>query len=143
MKPPDNEAMMQMVAPIVSGIGFLAWASRKIMKTFKTDKLEDLQVAVDLAQLKRLSDEINELAADNKKLSNKIKKLWNSEMDGLPDMAALRVHVDMLAFSDCPKALGGDCPAYHAGGHIAEIIANINNRREAKRLIFADHEGEL
>jgi hypothetical protein len=140
---PDNESFTQLVGPVLGGLSFLAWAGRKVMRTFKTDRLEDLQIKADVGQLERLQKEIDEVNADNKKMSTKLKKLWNAEMDGLPDMAALRVYTDQLAFADCPKVIDGRCPAYKAGGHIAEIAANIHNRREAKKLIFENHEGEL
>jgi hypothetical protein len=141
---PDNETFTQLVGPVLGGLSFMAWAGRKVMRTFKTDKLEDLQIKADVNQLKRLNDEIDEMAADNKKMADKLKKLWNTELEGAPDMAEMRVYSNQLCFAKCPNVIkGGDCPAFQAGGHIAEIAARIHTRREAKREILADHSGEL
>jgi Glycosyl hydrolase 108 len=125
LKLPENDTLTQLLTPIISGIAFLAWGSRKAIQMFKADKLANIQTDVNIEQLDRLREEITALNSANRNLAKKIGKLWNAEMEGLPDMTALRVHVDMLRFSDCLQAVDGKCPAVHAGGHIAEIAAKI------------------
>jgi hypothetical protein len=97
----DPEATVKWSFLGLTGAGCMTWLMRFLMKSYRTEKLENAINQTDVGGYERLEKEVKRLGRKCAALELAFKQLMEFELQGAEDMGALAVHVANMPCHTC------------------------------------------